>query len=309
MIVVIVLFSSGFHDCHRPYFRDVCPQENEPSKVVVPPYLVDGEDTRRDLADYYDEITRMDGHIGRMISVLERKHLMENTVIVFLSDNGMPFPRCKGSLYDSGIQTPLVFMWNGVIPENKVHSNGLVSTVDLAATLLDFAAVRMDEGVYSRSFRQLLFDPSLRGRDYIFSERNWHDTDEYIRCIRTEDIKLIYNAYYDIPHGTTMDLSSSLSWFELKRNQRNGILKPEQSQIFVAPRAMVEIYDLKKDPNELENVADRLPYAIDCKKWAKLLVDWQKETRDHPWWKRRRPDQNDRITGFPLFPRVDFWVD
>ena len=79
-----------------------------------------------------------------------------------------------------------------------------------------------------------------------------------------------------------MDLSSSLSWFELKRNQRNGILKPEQSQIFVAPRAMVEIYDLKKDPNELENVADRLPYAIDCKKWAKLLVDWQKETRDHP---------------------------
>ena len=299
----------GFHDCRRPYFRDVCPQENEPSKVVVPPYLVDGEDTRRDLADYYDEITRMDGHIGRMISVLERKHLMENTVIVFLSDNGMPFPRCKGSLYDSGIQTPLVFMWKGVIPENKVHSNGLVSTVDLAATLLDFAAVRMDEGVYSRSFRQLLFDPSLRGRDYIFSERNWHDTDEYIRCIRTEDIKLIYNAYYDIPHGTTMDLSSSLSWFELKRNQRNGILKPEQSQIFVAPRAMVEIYDLKKDPNELENVADRLPYAIDCKKWAKLLVDWQKETRDHPWWKRRRPDQNDRITGFPLFPRVDFWVD
>ena len=113
--------------------------------------------------------------------------------------------------------------------------------MDLAATLLDFAGVRMDECVYSKSFRKLLFDPSLRGRDYIFSERNWHDTDEYIRCIRTENIKLIYNAYYDIPHGTAMDLSSSLSWFELKQNQRNGTLKPEQSQIFVAPRAMVEI--------------------------------------------------------------------
>lgn len=76
-----------------------------------------------------------------------------------------------------------------MIPENKVHSSGLVSTVDLAATLLDFAGVRMDECVYSKSFRKLLFDPSLRGRDYIFSERNWHDTDEYIRCIRTENIK------------------------------------------------------------------------------------------------------------------------
>lgn len=300
----------GFMDPHRPYNREVCPQKNDPAKAIVPPFLFNGEDTRRDLADYYDEISRMDDHVGRMISFLEKKRMIENTIIVFLSDNGRPFPRCKGTLYDSGIQTPLVFMWKGKFPENEVHSNGLVSTIDLAATLLHFSGVKMDDGVYSESFHELLFNPSARGREYVFSERNWHDTDEYIRCVRTENMKLIYNAYYNLPHGTAMDLSSSLSWYELKKAQREGVLRPDQSQIFVSPRAMVEIYDLAKDPDELDNVADISSYVVAGKKLANLLIDWQKDTKDHPWWKRRRPDQNDRITGFPLFPeRGECWVD
>lgn len=300
----------GFHDPHRPYNREVCPQENAPQNTIVPPFLVDGEDTRRDLADYYDEVTRMDSHVGRMVSILQEKKLLENTIVVFLSDNGRPFPRCKGTLYDSGIQTPLVFMWKGKFPADKVHSNGLISTIDLAATLLSFANVEMEDSVYSKSFDKLLFDPSLRGREYIFAERNWHDTDEYIRCVRTENHKLIYNAYYNIPHGTAMDLSSSLSWYELKKAQRHSTLKPEQSQIFISPRPMVEIYDLKKDPDELNNVADIQSNLREGKKIANLLIDWQKETKDHPWWKRRRPDQNDRITGFPMFPkREEFWTD
>lgn len=136
---------------------------------------------------------------------------MENTIIVFLSDNGMPFPRCKGSLYDSGIQIPLIFVWKDKIEVECVHSNGLISSVDLAATLLDCAGVSKPENMYGESFKEILLDPSLRGCEYIFAERNWHDTDEYIRCIRTERYKLIYNAYYELPHGTATDLSTSPS--------------------------------------------------------------------------------------------------
>lgn len=211
----------GFNDPHRPYDWEVCPQENDPSLILVPPYLVDGPDTRRDLADYYDEITRMDKNIGRMVGELEKRGLMENTIIVFLSDNGMPFPRCKGSLYDSGIQTPLIFVWKDKIEVECVHPNGLISSVDLAATLLDCAGVSKLENMYGESFKEILLDPSLRGREYIFAERNWHDTDEYIRCIRTERYKLIYNAYYELPHGTATDLSTSPSWYELKKS--NGL--------------------------------------------------------------------------------------
>ncbi|MDR1201331.1 MAG: sulfatase [Tannerellaceae bacterium] len=291
----------GFWDPHRSYNRTICPQENDPAKLIVPPFLVDGEDTRRDLADYYDEITRMDGDIGRMVSYLEQKGILENTVVVFLSDNGMPFPRAKGTLYDSGIQTPLIFMWKNRIQKNVVHDNGLISTIDLAPTLLELAGAKMSDEVYGKSFMLILFDHTKRGRDYIFAERNWHDTDEYIRCVRTEKFKLIYNAYYEIPHGTAMDLSSSLSWYELKDKQRKGELRKEQMQIFEAPRAMVEIYDLEKDPYELNNVADLQAYYKEGRKMTQLLEEWQKETKDHPWWWRRRPDQSDRVTGFPLY--------
>ena len=87
-------------------------------------------------------------------------------------------------------------------------------------------------------------------------------------------------------------------------------MTPEQARLFAAPRPMVEIYDLAKDPFELYNVADEQPYYSEGVKLARLMTKWQSETDDHPWWTRRRPDQSDRVTGFPLFPsRQDFWVE
>lgn len=299
----------GFIDPHRPYNREVCPQVNDPDRMIVPPFLADGAATRRDLADYNDEISRMDRNIGRMLAILEEKGKLDNTLVIFLSDNGMPFPRCKGSLYDSGIRTPLVARWKGHIRPGAVHTNGLVSTIDLAPTLLSVAGVQPPAEMYGHSFLHLLLDPSRHGRDYIFSERNWHDTDEYIRCIRSEKYKLIYNAYYELPHGTAADLSSSLSWYELKERQRHGALTNEQMQIFTAPRAMVELYDVENDPYELDNIADRQEAVGRTKQLARLLIEWQKKTGDHPWWKRRRADTNDRITGYPLFKKVPEVID
>lgn len=294
----------GFVDPHRPYNRNVCPQRNDPDGVIIPPYLVDSPNTRRDIADYYDEITRMDENIGKMLSILEEKKKLDNTIIVFLSDNGMPFPRSKGTLYDSGIQTPLIFAWKGNIKPGTVHDNGLISSVDLAPTLLSLAGIHTPQNLYGKSFHELIFDHTKRGRNYIFAERNWHDTDEYIRCIRSEKYKLIYNAYYALPHGTPADISSSLSWYELKKQQKKGLLTNEQRQIFTAPRSMVELYDLENDPHELNNIADIQEHITEGKELARLLAKWQKETDDHPHWKRKRSDTNDRITGFPLFEGV-----
>jgi len=291
----------GFVDPHRPYNRENCVQTNRPENVTVPPYLVDGADTRRDLADYYDKISRMDGDVGRMMAELEKRQLTDNTIIVFLSDNGMPFPRGKATLYDSGIQTPLIFVWKNQIKPGTVHNNGLISTIDLAPSLFDLVGIHIPENMYGRGFKEILFDHTKRGREYIFAERNWHDTDEYIRCVRSEKYKLIYNGYHFLSHGITMDMILSPCWYELKKHQREGTLKPEQMQLFTVPRAMVEIYDLENDPYELYNVADRAEYLQDGKMLAAALEKWQKETKDYPWWKNRRGDQSDRITGFPLF--------
>ena len=299
----------GFIDPHRPYNKANTPQVNRPQDATVPPYLVDDRETRGDLADYYNEISRMDSDIGRMVEVLQRNGLMENTVVIFMSDNGMPFPRAKGTLYDSGIQTPFVVYWKNHAQEGAVHSNGLISTVDLAPTILDMAGIDTPADMFGRSFLPLIKDPARRGSDYIYAERNWHDCEEYIRCIRTERYKVIYNAYYELPHGTAHDLSTSPSWYSLKNNLHEGLLKPQQMQIFTAPRAMVEVYDLENDPDELVNVGDRPQYRMEAEKLTRMLVDWQQKTDDHPYWKRRRPDQTDRITGLNYYPRQPEMMD
>lgn len=288
----------GFIDPHRPYNRNVCPQVNHPEQVIVPPYLVDGPDTRQDLADYYNEISRMDTDIGEMIKILEKWGKLDNTIVIFLSDNGMPFPRCKGTLYDSGIQTPLLFMWKGKIAPGKRHHNGLISTIDLAPTLLDLAGIPAVDDMYGESFKDILFDCTKRGRDYIFAERNWHNNDEYMRCVRSETHKLIFNAYYELPHGTPSDLSKSMSWHELKEKQKSGQLTKNQNQIFISPRPMIEIYDLTVDPNELNNIAGKADSNII--NLLEQLFAWQEKSYDHPWWQRRKPDNYDRFTGLPL---------
>lgn len=291
----------GLIDPHRPYNRNNTVQINDPKKIKIPSYLVNNAETKRDFADYYNEISRMDRDVGKMMKELEKRGLLDNTIIVFISDNGMPFPRAKGTLYDSGIQTPLIFSWKNKIKNGTVHVNGLVSSIDLAPTLLDLVGLPIPEDMFGRGFKDILFDSQKKGQEYVYSERNWHDTDEYMRCVRTERYKLIYNAYYELPHGTAMDLSTSPSWYELKKIQREGKLTKSMNQIFISPRAMVEIYDLKEDPDELNNVADLFEYFEIGKELSRHLVNWQNDTKDQSWWKNRRSDQNDRVTGFPLF--------
>jgi arylsulfatase A-like enzyme len=138
----------GFIEPHRPYQTIKNVQQNDPDKVIVAPYYMDDPSTRRDIADYYDEISRMDRHIGVMMDELERLKLLDNTIIIFLSDNGMPFPRAKGTLYDAGIRTPLLFSWKGKIKPGSAHQNGLISTVDLAPTILDLAGIGNNNGGY-----------------------------------------------------------------------------------------------------------------------------------------------------------------
>ena len=272
----------GFIDPHRPYNSETNMQQNDPEKVHVAPYYIDNQQTRRDITDYYDEISRMDRHIGIMIEELEKRNLLENTVIIFLSDNGMPFPRAKGTLYDAGIQTPLIFSWKGKIKPGSSHDNGLISAIDLAPTILDLAGIPAPGNMYGKSFAEILFNPSLRGREFIFAERNWHNCDEYMRCIRTEKYKLIFNAYNEMPHGTAIDLSTSPTWYALKKAQKEEMLTKDQKNIFVCPRPMIEIYDLMNDKYEMNNVADEMEYYAKGRKMMALLLKWQEETKDHP---------------------------
>ncbi|MGH7509997.1 MAG: sulfatase family protein [Gemmatimonadales bacterium] len=294
----------GFHDPHRPYLE--APARHQPSRVVVPPHLVDSPATRQDLADYYDEVGRMDQEIGRMLAELERRKLRENTLVVFLSDNGAPFPREKGTLYDSGTRTPLILSWSGVIAPGSVYSRGLVSTIDLAPTILELAGSAPPPAMQGRSLRVLLERPeSYPGRPYVFSERNWHDCDEHQRSVRTARFKLIRtDAYTALPLCTAADIGSSPSFHALRAGARAGRLTAAQQRLFEAPRARVELYDLADDPWELRNVADEPRYAEELRKLLGVLQEWLEQSGDFPPSYRMRDDNTDRITGVHFSTKI-----
>jgi arylsulfatase A-like enzyme len=274
--------------------------------VTVPPYLADTPETRADLALYYDATARMDADVGRMVAELEKRKLLDNTLIVFLSDNGAPFPREKGTLYDPGTRTPLIFSWPRVVRAGSVYTGGIVSTVDLAPTLIDIAGATPPKAMQGRSFRSMLTDPgSYAGRTYVFSERNWHDCDEHQRAVRTTRFKLIRtDAYTDLPLCTPADIGASPSFLALRNRAKAGTLTPAQRRLFEAPRARLELYDLESDPWELRNVADEPRYAKDVRELNQVLQEWMEETGDFPAIYRVRDDNTDRITGIQFMTKI-----
>lgn len=283
-------------DPHRPYSPDTIPQPHDPAQAWVPPYLPDHPDTRADLALYYDEIARLDAYVGRVLDALARQGVLDHTAIFFISDNGRPFPRCKTTVYDSGIRTPLLVRW-----PQRIRSGGLcphlVSTVDLAPTFLDLAGVRQSPTFQGKSFASLLTKPDgAATRQMIFAEHNWHDYAAYERSIRTTRYKYIRNSWPDLTASPPADAVSSSTFQAMRRLQAEGKLTAEQAAPFLAPRPAEEFYDLTSDPNELRNLAADPAQAKIVGRLRTMLDQWRKETADSEP-AVRPPDLFDRATG------------
>ena len=158
----------------------------------MPPYLPDVPEVRKDLALYYDEISRLDHHVGEVLAELDRQGVAGETLVLFLSDNGRPFPRCKTTLYDSGIRTPFLVRWPGHIRPGS-RCGGLVSTIDIAPTVLRLAGIEPGPTFQGKDLSPLFQDPTAKVREMIFAERNWHDYAAHGRAARSERFKYIKN--------------------------------------------------------------------------------------------------------------------
>lgn len=285
-------------DPHRDYVTGAVANPHDPATVVVPPYLPDVPEVRRDLALYYDEIARLDGYVCRVVAELERQRVLDNTLILVLSDNGRPFPRDKTTLYDSGIRTPLIAHWpRGVKPGGRASS--LVSTVDIAPTILELAGVAAPPSVQGRSFAAILRDPSHSIRTEIYAEKNWHDFEDRARAVRDNRFKYIRNFYVDLPLTPPADAVRSPSFEAMKRLRAAGSLTPAQSRVFAAPRPAEELYDTEADPHELRNLAVEASHAARLKAFREKLAAWQQATGDTAP-AARTPDEFDRDAGTPL---------
>ena len=292
----------GFIDPHRPYKEKNIKPVHDPKNVKLHPAWVDAPETRQDIADYYDEIHRLDQHIGFMLAELEKRGEMENTVVFFLSDNGLPFIRGKAFLYDIGIESPFIVSWKGQAKAGSIHNNGMVSFIDIAPTVLDIAGIAKPAEMYGQSIVPLIQDSSKPGRKEIYAERNYHDTEDYARCIRTERYKLIFNAYPYKLAPITGDMNKAPSWWEIMEARREGKLTPQQASIFTFPRPQIELYDLQADPGEFTNLADRGENVNLVRDLLGRIRKWQKATDDKDWWEKEREDNIDRSNGMPILP-------
>ena len=288
-------FWFAFVDPHRPYREGAIARPHTAADARVPPFLPDVHDTRKDLALYYDEIARLDGVVGRVLAELQRQKQAENTMVVFLSDNGRPFPRCKTTLYDSGIKTPLLVRFPGVVkPGSLCHS--VVSSVDLAPTLLDIAGVRQPGSFQGRSFRALLKQPGKSIRRYAYAEHNWHDFDDHSRSVHSARFNFIRNEYTDVPGTPPADAVRSLTFQAMRRLRDAGKLTADQRGCFTVPRPREELYDVVADPFELNNLVADPKHAGVLAEMREALVAWQRETADRVP-SQRRADEFDRESG------------
>jgi arylsulfatase A-like enzyme len=282
-------------DPHRPYAANAIPRPHAPADVTVPPFLPDTLAVRKDFALYYDEIARLDHFVGEVLAELDRQKVADNTLMLFITDNGRPFPRCKTTLYDSGIKTPLLARWPARIKPGGT-SKSLVSAIDIAPTILELAGLKAGSTFQGRSFAGLFDDPTATVRDYAFAEHNWHDFDDHQRAVRSPQFLYVRSSYTDIPLTPPADAVRGATFQELRRLRDAGKLTPAQMTCFVKPRPAEELYDCDADPYQMHNLAADSAHAKTLAALRAELARWEKATDDHVP-ARRTPDKYDRETG------------
>lgn len=290
-------------DPHRPYDRSILEEGAHPDEIRLPPYHPDTPAVRADYQNYYDEITRLDRFVGALLDELDKQDIADKTLVLFISDNGRPFPRDKTTLYDSGIKAPMLARWPERIAPGSVCPR-LVSSVDLARTFLSLANIEKPgitfEGI---DLTSLFTDPEKPIRDYVFAEKNWHDYEDHARAVRNERYKYIRNYFEDLPLTPPADVVRSATHLELIRLQEKGELTLAQAICLAAPRPAEELYDLKLDPHELKNLATDDRYFPVLRAMRAALADWENKTKDAVP-AQRTADEFDRLTGLPTPERV-----
>jgi arylsulfatase A-like enzyme len=243
---------------------------------------------RQDLAAHYGEINRLDHDLGRVLDELEKRGLAENTLVVFMGDNGAALLRGKGTLYECGLNVPLVARWPGHIKPGLVCEK-LISGEDIAPTFLEVAGAKKDERMTGESFVNSFQALDFQGHDYVFAVRGSHasslPTDsasfDLSRVIIAKRYKLIYNALWQIPYAP-VDFSGQAFWQELVEMNRNDTLDENFSKAFFQhQRPMFEVYDLKRDPFEFDNLVGKPEIAEIEHELRKQLLEWMVLNQDY----------------------------
>lgn len=257
----------NFNDPHHPWDKL---GTHDPKEVPVPAHMPDLPGMREDIARHYDEIARMDEEFQWVLDALTKRGFDQNTIVVFAGDNGQALPHGKGSLYDSGLNVPLLVRWPGQIAPGRV-SNELVSGEDIGPTLLEAVGLPVPKDMSGQSQlahwrgaasgpRKYIFGARLHHGNAPFTETTKASTFDLSRCIRSKRYKLIYNCTPQMEYAP-VDSARDPGWTQIVAAHQAGQLKPEHEQAYFGKRRVLELYDLDSDPAELNNLAGKPEFA------------------------------------------------
>ncbi len=292
-------------------FVDVAKQAGiDPAKLTVPPEVPDCPEARGDLMNYYGGIIKLDEEASRAIAALEQAGELENTVIVYTGDNGWQMPRGLANCYDKGSRVPLAIRWGKHLGSGR-QSDAFVNLGDLAPTFLEFAGITPPAVMTMRSLRPLLLgEPSPTARDAVFIERERHadvrhDHQSYpMRAVRTKDFLYIRNMRPDrwpagdpdlrFLHGRPYgDVDTCRTKDVLLAHLTDPTYARYISLVF-GKRPAEELYDLRKDPDQVQNVATEATYGEPLKDLRSRIDHWMQQTGD--------PRVNPAYDAFDAFP-------
>lgn len=281
----------GFSDPHRAAenfgntqaWPSVLRVTYDPKKIPVPAHLPDVPEVRQDLADYYESISRLDSGIGLLLEALKKSGRAADTLVIFLSDNGRPFPGAKTTLYDEGIHLPLIIA-SPSQSRRGVKNEAMVSWIDIAPTILEWAGVPEPKQYQlpGRSLLPILEQSRPNGWDRVYASHGFHEIQQYypMRALRTRQYKYITNLAAPLPFPVAGDIASSTSWHAIQAKPSLGLGARSLDAFLHRPDE--ELYDLSKDPHELRNVANDPAYREVMQRMREDMKKFQAETHD-PW--------------------------
>jgi N-sulfoglucosamine sulfohydrolase len=256
--------------------------EYDAKDVIVPPFLPDTPECRAELAQYYQSVSRVDQGVGKLLDVLKQADKYDNTIVIYISDNGVAFPGAKTTLYEPGMKLPCIVRCPG---QNKkgIACDALINFADLAPTIVDFAgALSGNESFQGRSFKPALEQEHPKGWDVTYASHTFHEITMYypMRVVRQRKYKLIWNIAHGLDYPFASDLWAASTWQATIKAGKKYYGKRTVDAYLHRPK--FELYDLENDPHEVKNLADDPKHEKMLEELKTELKAFQKRTKD-PW--------------------------
>lgn len=286
----------GYSDPHRAGDRsqfgntrdwpEVTRERYAPSDVLIPSHLPDLPGVRTDLAQYYEAVSRLDSGIEILLRELASSGHADDTLVIYLSDNGRPFPGAKDNLYYEGIRLPLIVRAPGQ-QRRDLRCRAMVSWIDITPTILDWAGVRAPGDYHfsplpGRSLLPILETPDPAGWDRVFATHSFHEINQYYptRSLRTRRYSYFHNLEPSLSVPVASDVALSPSWQAIISTP--GAKLGQRSLAAFQHRPAEELYDLSADPAEVHNLIDDPAHAPALADLRQQLAAWRTATHD-PW--------------------------